>query len=69
MKVKQLIASLQKADPEAEVVTSGSDHSYNVVRSVVPMTAGKTTDRDFYEWYGSEHASEGEKPVPVVYIE
>lgn len=68
MKVKDMIKALGKANPEAEVVRSGSDHGYNVVNSVVRTTAGKA-GRVYFEWHGEENASFGEKPVPVVLIE
>lgn len=68
MKVKALIEKLQKCDPEAEVVTSGSDHSYIRVGRA-QATTGADIEDDLYEWHGPEHAREGEVPVPVVVLE
>lgn len=54
MRVKELIAHLQKLDPEATVVTSGFDHSYDRVTGIEPTKADMNDKRKLFEHYADD---------------
>ena len=70
MNVKQLRALIADMPDDAPVLVPAPDHSYREC-AAEDGTAGMTGARrspDFWEWFGEEHASEGEKPVRALVI-
>lgn len=73
MKVRELIAELQKQDPEAEVVMDGYEMGVSDVRRVVKGIAYKNENRPF--WYGryelngaGTYTPKDTQPVNAVYL-
>lgn len=61
IKVSQLIQVLKNCDPNADVVLSGSDHSYKRLGAVVPVKAERNTrDNELFEYYDDEVGEDGE---------
>lgn len=70
MKVKDLkkaIVEMGDDCDDCEVLLSGSDHSYYSAGCASDSTAG-FDGRDYYEWYGMEHASDEERPVRALVV-
>jgi hypothetical protein len=67
MKIGQLKEIIADLDDDMELLTEGNDHSYISLNWAGAVTAGKI-GRDYYEWYGVEHANEEEVPEDVVVI-
>lgn len=70
MNVKQLREILADMPDNAPVLVSAPDHAYREC-SVEDTTAGMVGPRrhsTFYEWFGEEHRSVGEKPVRALVI-
>jgi hypothetical protein len=65
MKVSVLINKLLKCHPNAEVVRSGSDHSYRIVRNADPTKAVLEAPGELSEYYDEE----GVEVIDVVVIE
>ena len=59
--------ALEDVDDDVEIVSPGSDHSYNRVWAYI-STAEEVGRNYLGEWYGEEHAVEGGKPIQVVVI-
>ncbi len=73
MKVKELIAELQKHDQEAEVVVEGYEMGVSDVRKVVPVTVYKNVERPYwcgrYETsLGGEYTPTNAQPVSAVFL-
>lgn len=68
MTVKDLLAILENADDDSEVVVPSSDHSYSRVSLVSEETVG-FNGSDYSEWFGEEHSYEGELPVRALVID
>jgi hypothetical protein len=73
MKVKELIAELQKHDPEALVVTDCYEMGINEFRVVRPLVVYKNENRPF--WYGryeaikpGSYTVKDAQPVSAVYL-
>jgi len=73
MKVKELIAELQRHDPEAQVMVDGYEMGVSDVRKVVPVTVYKNIDRPFWcgrydTSLGGEYTPEDAEPVNAVFL-
>jgi hypothetical protein len=68
MQVKDLIEILQRKDPEAYVVTSGSDHSYDEVSRCVAMKAEMYRDGFMTEYWEKTGLSEEDSFVIDVVV-
>lgn len=73
MKVKELIAELQKYDPEAEVVLDAYELGVNDARKVVAATVFKNENRPY--WYGryemtkpGMYSVKDAQPINAVYL-
>lgn len=68
LKVKDALAILSKADPEAILVVPGSDHSYRAAGLQI-TTAVVYPDGQIDEDHGEDNMDEDGKSVPAILIE
>lgn len=64
MKIKDILDFLRQADPDAEIVVDGGDHSYR--KASISLTTAMKIGGDFYEDRGEPETPERGKRVPVV---
>jgi hypothetical protein len=67
MKVRDLCEKLHSMNPDAEVVYSGSDHSYIKVRRC-NQTKAEDCDGDLYEYYDDRNKSHQDSPIVAVVV-
>ncbi len=67
MKVKDLIAKLQRFDPELKLVRSSSDHSFVPIHHV-NVTKAEDVDGDLTEYWDDHNKSDPDSPVIDVVV-